>query len=64
MAAFGQTSTPNVYEVCMVIGKSLRVFRIDYLFRVGIAISDLNFQSQDSGLSNFQSRYPIGIGVV
>jgi len=32
--------------------------------RLGIAIPDLNFQSRDSGLSNSQSRDPVGIGVV
>jgi len=31
---------------------------------LGIAIPDLNFQSRDSGLSNSQSRDPVGIGVV
>ena len=31
---------------------------------VGIATPDLNFQSRDSGLSNSQSRDPVGIGVV
>ena len=30
---------------------------------LGIAIPDLNFQSRDSGLSNSQSRDPVGIGV-
>ena len=31
---------------------------------LGIAIPDLNFQSRDSGLSNSQSRDPVGIDVV
>jgi len=33
-AAFGQNSTPKVYEICMLNGKSLHIFRIDYLFRI------------------------------
>ena len=31
---------------------------------LGIAIPDWNFQFRDSGLSNSQSRDPVGIGVV
>ena len=33
------------------------------VLQLGIAIPDLNFQSRDSGLSNSQSRDPVGIAV-